>query len=512
MARRWTARVTTGVLYGIDGVVVVAEVDITRGLPGFHLVGLPNAEVRESRERVLSALRNSGLKAPLGRITVNLAPAGVRKSGASSDLAMALGILAAGRSIRLGPSARTGAAFVGELSLFGEVRPVRGLLAVVMALAAAGHRAVAVPAGQQDEARLVGDIEIVGVRNLAQAVEWWEGKTVPGQTARVVKSQPAPDPAASLWDDLAGQPEARKAAVLAAAGRHHCLLVGPPGTGKTRLARSLGRTGGELSPEQALEVWRIRGAAGPPSVDGLWQERPFRAPHHSLTRAGMVGGGTALRPGEVTLAHHGILFLDEFSEYGAGVLDSLREPLSEGKVTVVRGSGARIYPADFQLVAAMNPCRCGFLGSGVRPCQCTPAEIQRHRLRLSGPLLDRIDLFVEMTGWEGTFIEGGRGPSRQWAGGDTDWRRHPCHGDLVRARGILAETGPRPPRSRLTPAAARFLEASRLPLALSLRAITRCEAVAATAAALDGHEQIGVDHVRDALAFRREALLDQMPG
>ncbi len=510
MAVRRTARIRTGALEGIDGIAVTAEIDISRGLPGFHLVGLPNAEVRESRERVLSALRNSGQKVPLGKITVNLAPAGVRKTGASCDLAMAVGVLAAGRAIRLGPTERTGATFLGELSLFGEVRPVRGLLAMVMEAAAAGCTQVVVPLTQVAEARLVSAVEAVGVHSLAEAVAWWEGGAGPGEatvlpSAKPDRGQAAPADTDLLWSDLAGQPLVRKGAVMAAAGGHHCLLVGPPGTGKTRLARALGQLGSPLSRAEALEVTRIHSAVGRSPGLGLVQKRPFRAPHHSVTRAGLVGGGGGLRPGEVTLAHEGVLFLDEVSEFAPAVLDGLREPLEDARVTMVRGTGARTYPANFQLVAAMNPCRCGFLGSETRACTCNAADIKRHRTRLSGPLLDRIDIFLEVGAWEGAFLtrDMNQKPSPQ---GD-NWRDCPRRSDLVRAGAMLREWRQEPLVGRLSQTAAHFLDGARQPLGLSLRGVERCVAVAATAAALDGAGIISGDHVREALEFRREVLL-----
>ncbi len=506
MAVRRTARIRSGALEGIDGIAVTAEIDISRGLPGFHLVGLPNAEVRESRERVLSAVRNSGQKIPLGKITVNLAPAGVRKTGASCDLAIALGMLAAGRTIRLGPSLRTGAAYLGELSLFGEVRAVRGLLAMVMEAAAAGCAAVVVPAVQAAEASLVGGVKVVGVHTLVQAVRWWEGGRPPRVThVRSAENAVTRSGADVLWADLAGQPLVRKGAVVAATGGHHCLLVGPPGSGKTRLARSLGQQGPPLSAAEALEVTRIHSAAGRVPVEGVVAQRPFRAPHHSITRAGLVGGGSGLRPGEVTLAHEGVLFLDEVSEFAPVVLAGLREPLEDARVTMVRGSGVRTYPARFQLVAAMNPCRCGFLGSGIRACTCNPAELSRHRARLSGPLLDRIDLFVEVGAWEGDFLT--RRHASDTTGNEGDWRLHPRREDLTQARHQLYRWRGRELAERLTPAAARFLDSARQPLGLSLRGVERCVAVAATVAALDRAATISGDHIREALEFRRETLL-----
>ena len=398
-------RIRTAALQGIEGVEVLVEVDLSRGLPGFHLVGLPGTEVRESRDRVLSALRNSGCRAPAEKITINLAPAGLRKEGAAFDLAMALGIVIAASRVRgeeaVGRLQRT--SFMGELSLFGGVRPVRGLLAMVMASVAQGCDTVLVPAEQLAEAALVPGVEVLGVRDLREAVAWWvHGHRPPS---------PAPEDR-SLEDDdghrrketrlkdlvqgLRGMPLLRTAALVALVGRHNLMLVGPPGTGKTRLARALGDLQPLLDDAQALEVTRIHSARGTLRHPGLTRERPFRAPHHTISRVGLVGGGGDLAPGEATLAHHGILFLDELAEFPRQVLDALREPLEEGWIHLVRGRGRRSYPAGFQLVAAMNPCRCGLLGTAAGKCRCTLAEVARYRGRLPGPLLDRFDIFMEV--------------------------------------------------------------------------------------------------------------------
>ncbi|RLA03126.1 MAG: hypothetical protein DRQ54_11195, partial [Gammaproteobacteria bacterium] len=277
-----------------------------------------------------------------------------------------------------------------------------------------------------------------------------------------------------------------------------------PGTGKTRLARMLGRLGPPLSGSEALEVTRIHGAIGQAPVEEMIVQRPFRAPHHSLTRAGLIGGGAGLRPGEVTLAHEGVLFLDEVSEFAPVVLDGLREPLEDRRVTIVRGTGVRRYPARFQLVAAMNPCRCGFLGSDVRQCICNPAEISRHRARLSGPLLDRIDIFLEVGAWEGRFLD----RCSTAGAGNGGWRESPRLRDLTAARALLARWRGRSLTARLTAGARRLLDDIRQPLGLSLRGVERCVAVAATVAALDTAAAISEDHVREALEFRRETLLE----
>jgi magnesium chelatase family protein len=508
-------RIKTGALAGIDGLAVTAEVDISRGLPGFHLVGLPGAEVRESRDRVIAALRHSGVRLPVGKITVNLAPAGIRKEGAFFDLAIAMGVVAAEEpcSREGGPGKRSQALFIGELSLFGELRPVRGLLAIVLAAARAGETRVVVPAEQAWEARLVGGVDVVGVACLTEAIRWWRTGHVPREghlkdsgdvSADRCEPKEHPD---LLLAGLEGQPLARKAAVLAAAGGHHLLLVGPPGTGKTRLARILGRLQGPLEGDRALEVTRIHSAAGMLGEAAMMTRRPFRAPHHTVTRAGLAGGGGGPRPGEVTLAHGGLLFLDEFPQFSPAVLDVLREPLEEGSISLVRGGGRHVFPADFQLVAAMNPCRCGYLGSPHRACRCRPLDRSRYLGRLSGPLLDRFDLFVEVGPWQGKFLT--RTKESGTPGGSTgkvrdDWRKRPTAGDLAAARKQLAAWRQTDGFHLLTPRAASFLDESRAPLGLSLRGVKRCVEVARTVAALDGENHISRSRVREALEFRRE--------
>ena len=384
------ASIPTFALEGVDSREVTVEVDVRRGLPAFTVVGLPDASVREARERVRSALLNSGLDFPLQRITANLAPASVRKAGPSFDLALAVGVLVAGGQVPAEPLA--GAAVCGELSLSGTLRPVRGMLASALAARASGYARVIVPDGNAAEAALAEGLEVLPVGDLGALVDLLHGRWTPEP---VTAERDVPEARSDAPDlaEVRGQYDAKRALEIAAAGGHNLLMVGPPGAGKTMLAR---RLPGILPPpgfDEALDITRVHSVAGL-GEGTLARDRPFRSPHHTISPQGLVGGGARPRPGEVTLAHRGVLFLDELAEFSRPALEALRQPLEEGRVDIVRGQQSVSFPARTVLIAACNPCPCG---KSAAACRCGELDRARYQRRLSGPLLDRIDIVCQVT-------------------------------------------------------------------------------------------------------------------
>jgi magnesium chelatase family protein len=484
---------------GIEAPEVTVEVHLASGLPALSIVGLPEMAVKESKDRVRGALLNGRFQYPAGRVTINLAPADLPKEGGRFDLPIALGILGASHQVRT--QAMDACEFLGELALSGELRPVAGVIPVAVATRNAG-RSLILPAENAAEAALVSGLDVRPARHLLEVCEHLNGVTPLG-------AQPPPAQAAPTRDgpdlrDVRGQEHAKRALEIAAAGFHSLLFLGPPGTGKSMLASRLPGILPDLSETEALEAAAVRSVSGIAAFDpARWRERPFRSPHHTASGVALVGGGSNPRPGEISLAHQGVLFLDELPEFDRRVLEVLREPLESGHIHISRAARQAEFPACFQLVAAMNPCPCGYLGDPGGRCRCTIEQVARYRARISGPLLDRIDLHVEVP----------RLPAGQLGAGEAPEGSAEVRARVSAARAQAMDRTGKPNGALATAEVNRYctldsagrhlLEQAMQRLGLSARAYHRVLKVARTIADLAGANAIGVAHLSEAIGYRR---------
>lgn len=498
------SKILSGAISGVEGYIINVETDISRGLPSFDIVGLPDSSVRESRERVRSAIKNTGLEFPIKKITVNLAPADIKKEGSLYDLPIAIGILISNNMIDEKFIKNT---FVcGELSLNGEIRPVNGILPMVICARDNGIKKILIPSENVSEASLVDNIEIIGANSFSQVIDYLKGTPIYPIHNKAKISVKEETPEDIDFSDVRGQENVKRALMVSAAGAHNLLMIGPPGSGKSMLAKRFPTILPDLSLEESLEVTKIYSVSTLlENKNSLITKKPFRSPHHTASYSALVGGGRKISPGEVSLSHNGVLFLDELPEFSKNVLEVLRQPLEDGKVTISRASGTVTYPSSFILLASMNPCPCGYYGSGNK-CNCTQSEISRYLNKISGPLLDRIDIQVESSFVEYDDLGGGTSSETS---GDIKNR-------VIRAREIQLNRYKNLKitlNSELKPSMIdkfcvlgeeekSLLKGAFNSMNLSARAYHKILKVARTIADLENSDNINVIHLAEAISYR----------